>query len=168
MGSKKKGVPFTIGAMIAFAIALSSLLPFISMYIAIPLAILVLVGGMATGIFRLPTLFEAVITPLILIAMVLLATWTGLYSFSNVPFFTMLLAVLVADVIIFVTGMVPWVGDFVGSVIVGIQVWAMIGGLSGFILATLASIVALLPGPIPLCTIVFIALWIGAKSILGV
>lgn len=91
----------------------------------------------------------------------------GLWSFYGVPWWKIILVGILIDVIIYFTGMIPFVGDVVGALLTFIICILIIGGLPGIILSAIAVSIALIPGPVPLVTVSFILIkivsWIIAQ-----
>ncbi len=85
------------------------------------------------------------------------------FAFAALPWGKLILASLLADLILFLSGWFPIVGDILGGIIAFLIVWGITGSI---ILASTSLLIALIPGPIPLVTIGFIILKIALGSLI--
>jgi len=76
----------------------------------------------------------------------------GFLSVFLISWWQLIIVGIIFDAIAFLTGMLPIVGDILGAILIFIIATAIFG-IKGLLLASLVTIIALIPGPIPLITI---------------
>lgn len=180
---EKEGViPDWLPLSIALVISIISILagPLLPAPIIIPVVFFIAIALVISGITKEFRARDGIIVFFVfLMTSLLYAGFVG-YSFITIPLWKLVVIAVVADIIAFGLGWLAAAGyaaGFIGGVIIDLFTAIIVfigvsyfvgGGIQGVILGSLAAIGALIPGPIPVTTITFLALyfgmnWIGEK-----
>lgn len=162
MVQKSFAIPFWVGFTIAIINLFLTIYPLYNLFLALPVSILFLVLGMGYGFINKPRWLDFILVPIILFVALITAIIIGLVSIIGTSFFLLLVVGLVADGIAFLIERVPVIGDLLSSGLVFLVIWLVIGGVNGLVLASIASIIALIPLHFfPFITLTFISLKIA-------
>lgn len=165
-GMKKKGIGFSLALFLFIFNSLLTALPVYPGLIVIPASIILFIILLFAGVIRKPVVEDIIPVSLMLLGTFFVLLVFGITFFYFVPLWVLLVAGVIADVINYVTGLVPVVGDLVGAVIIGVVVYFIIASASGVfvavVLSVMAALLAAIPGPqlfglpVPMTTALFL------------
>jgi len=169
-------IPVTLAIILTFIAIIAG--PFIPAPLVILGSVALIKVGYGFGLFKDTTFKDYLIIGIVLLVAVIGYLFMLGHAFLVIPLWQLIIIAIIADIIAFGLGWLEGLGytltgpfGTIISIISGIVVfmfvnWGIGGGIPGIILGGLAAVGAVIPGPIPVTTIMFLLLYFGVHWII--